>query len=173
MISETVSKKRGRPKAISDDELMTARYVFPGTATIRGLQNAAYAQRAMNGLWGTWEEYSHFLPPKQQVENGEKKLPWTILQGIGRLDREEMLVAAKFINDKKLTTKEAIKFLKSYRLGDYSQKPFNQFELINILKKAIDCYCESHHCEVSQIVTTLLSLLEIVSDNDDENGGAS
>lgn len=170
MISESVSKKRGRPQAISDAELALASRTFSQTMTTRGLQNGAYAQRAVNELWETWGDYPHFLPPKKMVDSGEQDLPWTILQGIGRLARDEMRVAAKIVNDEKLTPKEAVKFLKAYRLGDRRVKPFSQLELLDILSRAIDSYCESHHCDTSQVTTTLVSLLEIVSDMDAEGG---
>jgi len=47
-LSETVSKKKGRPLAIPEQELDALRPLFPDITSRRGLQNRAYTIRALS-----------------------------------------------------------------------------------------------------------------------------
>ncbi|MCC7336170.1 MAG: hypothetical protein IT422_13850 [Pirellulaceae bacterium] len=162
---ETVSKKRGRPTSLTESELQAAAAFNPGS-TRRGSQNWAYQTRALRELLpkdSNAAPYSHFLPSENEVVHGRKKIPHVLLSEIGRLPFDWMKPIAQEICERRLSVKEAVKYVKQLRIGN-SKKPFKQSELISMIANAIDSYSETHETQLSQILCALESVSEIVSE---------
>lgn len=161
---EKVSKKRGRPRTISDGPEIS-RMSTDHYGTARSLHNAAYRQRALFMLAGEDSDdapFSHFLPSANDVLFKNKKFSMTLLSEIGRLPIDEMRSVAGMVCELKLSTKEAIKFVRQQRIGAL-KKRFNQIELLQRLAAVIDGYCESHCCTFQQLHTTIESLKGLVA----------
>lgn len=169
MTSETVSKKRGRPLSVSKKEIDRVRLLFPEVKTHRGLQNRAYAQRAVDFFYGyvkNVEEYRPLFPSKESVMSGEEDLPFSVFTELGRLPYHEMEEAARNVCEQKLSRANAVKKLKARRCRH--GKPGCAIDLFNTLAKAFDRYCESHDCTTQQAVGAVGSLWEIVSEIDSD-----
>ncbi len=160
----TVSKKRGRPSKFSDEERIVA--ALSNSTTTRGKQNFMYGLRAHHMLGDKdldASPFGHFLPSYNEVTSGRKEFSSVLLSEIGRLAWDEMRPVAQEICDRKLTTKEAIAFVRRNRLGD-REKEFNQYELFGKIAKCVNAYTDSHFCTNGQLLATLQSISEIISE---------
>lgn len=177
-ISETVSKKRGRPPKFSDREIALAKWISPEATTARALHNIAYQQRALHVLCNDddGEPYRHFLLSWDDLKAKGSKLPQTLLAMLGRLPEPELRQCAAEICQRKLLGREAVAFAKRWRLGS-ERPPFSQLDLVGVLAKAIDDYSASHDWTTSQIRMAVKSLELIVEerlseiDSENQEGG--
>ena len=161
--------KRGRPTAIPEWLLSLARQIFPATTTTRGRQNNAYALQAFFVLVQPENDGRfHFMPTAKQLDSGRYEAPWMLLTELGRLDPDDLVPMAGEVSERKLSPGDAVAFVRDYRTAGRPRKPFSQFGLLSILTEAIDRYTATHDATAEQIVTTLESISEMVSEIDGE-----
>ena len=163
---ETVSentgeRKRGRPKALSDLEMATARGIPNGKCTNRHLQNVAYCMRALREL--THDPRFAWLCNEKAMRRGERH-SWcpTILTELGRIeDPETMKVAALRICELKPRTHDAVTMIRRWRLN--KAKQVNVLQLTKELANTMDNYRLRHPSITwKQVRGALVNAMDVV-----------
>ena len=124
--------------------------------------------RAMKELGITDQENKHsykFCASAEDMPSGKSELPMVLLSEIGRLHPDDMRLVASEIDERCLSVRDAIKFVKQCRNGTKKRKA-SQIELVQILAKVIDKYCETHDTSIDCLTMASLSVLEIVSEKE-------
>lgn len=96
VVSENVSKKRGRPKMFSSSELALARSLNPEVATERQRQNVLYRQVAICVIDD--DEQCRWLWDRESNMRGDGVMKATILSELGRIpDPDLLLTTARLV----------------------------------------------------------------------------
>jgi hypothetical protein len=157
LISETVSKKRGRPKSISDGELALVRNFFPGNSP-RHEHDLVYRQRAVSLLMDN--PALAWLCNKEDMKAGVNSWKPTILAALGRLEESDMLVMAKALCDRKPRTKEAVAMIRRFR-GKSSAG--DALALHKTLVSTINAYIEVHpDISTADLVAAVITTLDMI-----------
>ena len=177
-ITETVSKKRGRPQTVEDWEIAIVKASTHGNVSDRTIRNNVYEMRAVSTLYFKCgaSQFDHFLPSQADIDSGQGKLPCVLLTELGQLNDHEMVEIAKEICDRKLSTKDAVQFVRSYRCKRKPLKEFSSAEFFSCLNLAMQGYAKTHECSWIKLFNTVDSfrdaVLEKLSENAIGKGGA-
>lgn len=118
--SETPAKRLGRPPAFDPGWLQTVAALFPEIKTARGLQNRAYAVRAIGLLTGV-AGCERLVPPEADVMAGRATLWFEPLTELGRLtDHRTVVSVARLVDqqmaaDPDMTAGLAAEIVRQYR----------------------------------------------------------
>ena len=126
-ISEKVSEKatRGRPAVFSQKWIHEIGRLFPEVRSTRGRQETAFMAHACTVIARHYEADPQANAWAQHYvgSGGRDVFHKTILAALGRLSffdesrQAEMLEAARFVAEKKLTTDQAVTGIRRFRLG--------------------------------------------------------
>ena len=122
-VSETVSKKRGRPRVLSPTVERLLQQTFPEVRTRRGLQNKSCEMHALCVILDHQQSYPElmWLYDKARERRREARcLKTTILQALGRIEAPELLIeAARFVCEwKPKSARAGVRMVNCYRFAD-------------------------------------------------------
>ncbi|WP_417736335.1 hypothetical protein [Rosistilla oblonga] len=158
--------RRGRPKAIPENEIDEIRKWFPGIKTRRGIQNKCYEIRAIGLFYrtlGDQERFRHIIPPEADAWSGIAEFPFAILRELGRMDEGEAVEAADRICAKRMDPAESVRFLRSLRTGGRSRNA-SRLSLLAKLENALNTYTAAHDCDADFVLSVVEDFSEIVSE---------
>ena len=171
-VSETLSKKGGRPRLLDSRFEAVLRRLWPDLRSGRSLQNRAYFSHAASAL----KEVPDYLERFRWIlgENGEDGSTWRkgVLVELGRVADPETLVKladnlCTVASRRRLTTTEAVAMVcayRGYRTGKRWCQP-EQGSLADVICTALDQYGRAHPgTKIEDMLEALNEVYGIVSE---------
>ncbi len=159
VISENVSKKRGRPSVFTDDEVAFAKgFLSPDVRTHRQRQNVLYRQRAISVIDD--DAQCKWLWDRESSRRGDGVMKATILSELGRiLDPDLLLTTARLASKAKWPTRKAVAAIR--RVRGVRQDLGSNDGLVRAIHSAINQYTDGHH-DLADGWDTIFSALDTV-----------
>ena len=158
-ITETVSKKRGRPAKYSAVMLQQMSNLADGQSR-RCHQNWLNMGSAVDAL-GPDGDFAWISPARAEVMAGTANMRITILQHLGRLCDEDLIrETARVICDQKMKTRAAIDYIR--RVRNEPDRPVSVLDLTHRLAVTIDRYTATHGWDRDKVLAAIDNLRECV-----------
>jgi hypothetical protein len=157
-ISETVSKKGRPPKFPPQVRAYLTKLFRDEVRTERGRLNICYRQRALKAIWAAKDPKLNWLGEREKMAAGTGRMKGTILIELGKIDDEQELIAvAKEICALKPNSKDGVRRIRRYRLGE---RTGNSVDLANEILRTLNDYRKQFPKTTPQEVLEALAYAE-------------
>ena len=158
-ISESVSKKRGRPRVFGDDQVAFVKgFLNPDVRTHRQRQNVLYRQRATAVIDDDIQ--CNWLWDRESNRRGDGVMKATILSELERIpDPDLLLTVARMASKARWPTRKAVAAIR--RVRGVRQKLGSDADLVKVICSAINQYVDGYY-DLADGWDTIFSALDTV-----------